>query len=142
MSFYVIQENWGGYENFFEDGVFDENGIKEAAEILCNICEKRIKDKISYIQKSLIQHEKDRDLLCDVRDFYKTTKGSCMPSNFGEEKIKEFAEKIIREQKEIDEYKNLLNSSDKNVILNKYGYKIVEVPVFDYCNEKLLKDFI
>lgn len=142
MAFYMIQENWNGYENFFENGVFDENGIKEAVEILCKICKKKIKERIDYAQKSLIQYKKDRDLLCEVRDFYKAENVDYTPNNFGEEKIGELTGKIIREQKEIDEYKSLLNSSDKNAILNKYGYKIVEVPIFDYCNEKLLKEFI
>ena len=38
MSFYTIQLKRNDYENFFENGIFDKEGMKDASYFLCKIC--------------------------------------------------------------------------------------------------------
>lgn len=142
MSFYTIQENWNGYENFFENGVFDENGIKEAKEILVSHLKDKIEEELSSMRKDIMSYEQERDLLWDALYFYEQNGYKIYHKDYINSKIGELTDKIAKKQEAFDNYKAMLKSGTEDEIFAWKGYKIVEVPIFDHCNEEILREFI
>lgn len=142
MSFYTIQKNADGYELFLENGVFDENGIVKAREILVAECKGKLQKRHDEYWKARNDYIDEIVTLQDVLEYKLEKYGDNFPSGAINRRIDELNKKAEDERKESFRIFNILNSRNDDAILNYYGYKIVQVPIFSHCDENLLKEFV
>ena len=95
MSFYTIQKNVDGYELFLENGVFDENGIVKAREILVAECKGKLQKRHDEYWKARNDYIDEIVTLQDVLEYKLEKYGDNFPSGAINRRIDELNNNMI-----------------------------------------------
>lgn len=144
MSFYAIIDTKYNGETFLDldVGIFDENGIEEAKKLLYVECYKRISCEYESKQSILKSHQEEQKVLSDMLKYFSSIDKVMQSKDAVIERLNRLEEKVTNEQLKTQRLVHLLNSDNMDDVIKEAGYKIVEVPVLNHCDDEILKEFL
>lgn len=146
MSFYLIADTKYSDGTYFVDpdiGIFDEEGIEEAKRFLYEKCKEKLQEDFDrnkfYFQ---IPHTEEDDILKDMLDYYESTGKTMRNKTAVLNRLNDLKKKLADEELKTQQLALLLNSDDMDAVITAAGYEIVEIPVLNHCDDKVLKEFL
>lgn len=144
MSFYAIIDT-KYYDKSLLDpdiGIFNEDGIKEAKKLLYVECYERVSCEYESKQSILKSHQEEQKVLSDMLRYFSSVDKVMQSKDAVIRRLDRLENKVTNEQLETQHLIHLLNSDNMDDVIKEAGYKVVEVPVLDHCNDEILKEFL
>lgn len=150
MSFYYIQNTrlMSEYEMNYcsvdlDIGVFDQEGIDDAKNLLYSECYKIISRECDRKQSILKSHQEEQKVLSDMLKYFNTVDKVTQSKDAVIERLNHLEKKIADETAETQRLIKILDCFENtDEVIKEAGYKIVEIPVLDYCDNDILKELM
>lgn len=144
MSFYAIIDTKYLGESFLDPdiGIFNEDGIKEAKKLLYVECCKEVSCKYESKQSILKSHQEEQKVLSDMLKYFSSADKVMQSKDAVIIRLDKLENKIANEQLETQRLIHLLNSDNMDDVIKEAGYKVVEIPVLDHCDNEILEEFL
>lgn len=146
MSFYVIADTKFSDGTYFVDpdvGIFDKKGMEEAKKLLYKKCLEDIQNKIDKNNEYyIIPHKNERAALLQMIEYYQKTCQIMKNYESVKFRLNYLNETIKSEEEENEKLIDVVCLNNMDDVIKTAGWEIVEIPVLNHCDDRILKEFM